>query len=277
MLLAKALMTQGKFAAALPVLQEVTKYGYSLNANYVDNFSPSRKNGPESIFELQSGVIGFNIGMAGIFAPHGSGITIWGGGAGSTGGVNQPTDDLINAYENADSIRRKVVIGIWKKSPTEDIPYMAKFNYFDAALNGNAANFPIYRYGDALLMLAECQNETGDLDGALSNLNLVRARANIPAKTKGNPLPAYAVNNQAEARLAIEKERQVELAGEGHRWFDLVRTNRAQQILKEHGVREKAAKKEYVPVEAYDKIRTLMPFPQRELNEFKNFTQTPGW
>jgi starch-binding outer membrane protein, SusD/RagB family len=278
MLLSKALMTQKKFAEAKPYLEEITKLGYSLNASYLANFDPKSKNGPESIYELQSGITGFNIGLGGLFAPWGSASAVWGNGAGSTGGVNQPTNDLINAYETADIDRKNTVVGIWKKSATENIPYMAKFMYWDGNILGNAANFPIYRYADALLMLAECQNEVGELDNALVNLNLVRTRAKVPSKTKGNANAAYAVNNQAEMRLAVEKERQIELAGEGHRWFDLVRTGRAEQVMKDHGAREKAIalKATYILPAAYTNIRTLMPFPDREIREF-GFPQTPGW
>jgi starch-binding outer membrane protein, SusD/RagB family len=278
MLLAKALMTQKKFSEAKPLLEEMNKLGYSLNPIYRDNFNPSKKNGIESVLELQSGIVGYNIGLMGAFTPWGSGTTIWGGGAGSTGGTNQPTIDLIAAYETTDTARKNTVVGIWKKSATENIPYMAKFNYWDAALTGNASNFPIYRYADALLMLAECQNEVGELDNALVNLNLVRTRAKVPTKTKANANAAYAVNNQAEMRLAIEKERQIELAGEGHRWFDLVRTSRAEVVMKEHGAREKtiAAKLIYLSPTAYTNIRTIMPIPQSEIQQF-GFPQTSGW
>ncbi len=277
MLLSKIYMTQKRFAEAKPLLEEVTRLGYALNANYVDNFNPSKKNSPESIYEIQAGDITSAFGLMGQWAPWGSARTVWGAGANSRGGLNQPTEDLIKAYETADSLRSKVVVGIYKAG-TVDVPYMNKFNYYDAALNANAINYPIYRYADALLMLAECQNETNETDKAIANLNLIRTRAKIPSKTRGNANPVYAVNSQADMRTAIEKERQIELAGEGRRWFDLVRTGRAEQVMKEHGAREKAneLKKTYLLPEAFIKIRILLPMPDREIREF-GFSQTPEW
>jgi hypothetical protein len=84
------------------------------------------------------------------------------------------------------------------------------------------------------LLLAECQIETGDLNSALANVNLVRERAANPAgfvkESDGiTPAATYDVKpyplfpDQAYARLALHMERKLELGMEGHRWFDLNR------------------------------------------------------
>jgi hypothetical protein len=92
--------------------------------------------------------------------------------------------------------------------------------------------YRMIRYADILLLIAECQVETGDLAGARTNINLVRARAANPAgfvmdgdapaaKYVIKVYPAFTDANQA--RLALRMERKLELGMEGHRWFDLNR------------------------------------------------------
>src|SRR5690242_487177 len=52
-LLAKVYLTLGQYADVIPLCQQVTQLGYTLDANYSDNFDPAHKNGPESLFEVQ--------------------------------------------------------------------------------------------------------------------------------------------------------------------------------------------------------------------------------
>jgi starch-binding outer membrane protein, SusD/RagB family len=75
--------------------------------------------------------------------------------------------------------------------------------------------------------------------------------------------------------LAIEQERRVELAGECHRWFDLVRTERAVAVMTAHGTAEKAIKTT-LNANAYNNIRTIMAIPFRETSQF-GYPQNPGW
>ncbi len=103
--------------------------------------------------------------------------------------------------------------------------------------SGYTANgYRMIRYADLLLMIAECQIETGDLAGARANINLVRARAANPAGfVMDGAVPAanYVINeypgagapfdSQANARVALRMERKLELGQEGHRFFDLNR------------------------------------------------------
>jgi hypothetical protein len=275
MLLGKVLMTRQQFAEAIPALEPLLSQGFALHANYASNFDPATKNGVESIYEVQADpAIGYSFTFMNSWTPWGTGTTIWPGGANSRGGLNQPTSDLNNAYEPNDA-RKAVTIGS-AGTAASPILYLRKFLYWDAANRANPVNFPLYRYADALLMLAECRNETGFPNTqAFALLNQVRARAGLPAKTAMNPLPALAVPTQAAFRLAIEQERRVELAGEAHRWFDLVRTGRAEAVMRAHGVREKALKPT-VDRAAYETIRTIQAIPFREVQQF-GYPQNPGW
>jgi len=101
-----------------------------------------------------------------------------------------------------------------------------------------ANGYRMIRYADILLLIAECQIETGDLDGARTNINLIRARAANPngfvKEDDGTtaaadyviaeyPATGYPFDSQENARLALRMERKLELGMEGHRWFDLNR------------------------------------------------------
>lgn len=274
-LLAKALMTQKKFAEALTVLQPLTTAGFTLNTTYANNFNPATKNGPESIFEVQSDpLLGYSFTFMNQWTPWGTGTTIWPGGSNSRGGLNQPTASLNNAYEANDN-RKAVTIGS-TGTGANTILFMRKFLYWDATQRANPCNFVVYRYADVLLMLAECLNEAGFPNAqAFSYLNQVRTRAGLPNKTQGNIVPTLAINSQADFRLAIEQERRVELAGECHRWFDLVRTDRAVAVMTAHGTQEKSLKTT-LNANAYGNIRTLMAIPFREVTQF-GYPQNSGW
>lgn len=271
MLLAKIYMTQKKFAEAATQLNELLKLGYVLNANYADNFDPLKKNSKESILEMQSDAAQNSMfGFGPSWTPWGTGITIWPGNSNSRGGLNQPTADLNAAYE-ANDTRKAVTIG-----SASGVLYLKKFIVWDAATKLNPVNFPTYRYADALLMLAECLNEQSYGNAqAFALLNQVRKRAGLPDKTAANTVPALAVPTQQAFRLTIEKERQVELAGENHRWFDLVRTDRAVEVMTAHGISEKKVKTTVQPT-AYTKIRTLLAIPQREARQW-GYAQNPDW
>ncbi len=108
-----------------------------------------------------------------------------------------------------------------------------------------ANGYRLIRYADVLLLLAECQIETSDLDGARTNINLIRARAANPdgfvKNDDGSNAANYAISeyptsgapfdNQDNARTALRMERKLELGMEGHRYFDLQRWGNLQGEL----------------------------------------------
>ena len=97
-----------------------------------------------------------------------------------------------------------------------------------------ALNVDLMRYADVLLMAAECEVEVGSLEQARTYVNMVRARAanaaDFVTDADGNPAANYQIGeytsawtDQATARKAVYMERKLELAQEGHRFFDIVR------------------------------------------------------
>jgi starch-binding outer membrane protein, SusD/RagB family len=275
MLLAHVLVTQKKFAEANTELAKLK--GYSLQANYKDVFDPAKKNTSESILEIQyNPLLNVTTNIMNSWTPWGTGTTVYGGGSNSRGGLNQPTFSLNTAYLGIDK-RKPVVIGSIATTAARGttLLYMNKYNYWDATTKFNPVNWMIYRYADAVLLQAECLNETGYPSAtALTLLNSIRLRAGLASRSFAD------FKSKDDFAQAIQDERRLELAGESHRWFDLVRTGKAVDVMIAHGTLEKALKANVSALSsrstAYTKISLLAPYPRREREVF-GYPQTPGW
>ncbi len=118
-------------------------------------------------------------------------------------------------------------------------------------------NIVLMRLAEMYLIRAEARVQQGKLAPAIADLNTLRTRA------KG---PAIAATSQADVLLAVEQERVYELAFEGHRWYDLVRTGRAQAVMTAFTPNWK---------EAY----LLWPIPQSEIQQNPALVgkQNPGY
>jgi hypothetical protein len=126
-------------------------------------------------------------------------------------------------------------------------------------------DWPVLRYGDIVLLYAEALNENGKTNEALTQLNLVRNRANLASK---------AGLSQTDARTAIRNERRVELCFEAERWFDLVRWNTYVQVMTAFKANNKSANGTIGNVAP---TLNLFPIPLRELQLNPNLTQNPGY
>ena len=262
-------MTQKNFSAAADILKGVeTEGGYSLNANYADNFK--KKNGSESIFEVQyaEGPGGKSSNFIYTFAPFNSGTVATGYalGSGAAAGWNIPTQDLLDAYETGDK-RFAASINVAFTDPTTKkvVPYIQKYSNPPYLERFNTSdNFIVTRLADVLLMQAEALNEASFPNAdAFALLNRVRTRAGLAAKTTDNTTAKLKISTQAEFRAAIAQERRIELAFENHRWFDLVRTGDAVAVITAHAAREKALKS-YILPSSFGTISLKFPYPYRE-------------
>lgn len=237
-LLGKVYLTKKQYADAVTTLKQVTGLGYTLNANYADNFSTTRKNGPESVFEIQyqgDNDLGEWSNFTYLFAPRQSSGAVTGFSTVVPSGRNIPTNDLISSYELGDkrkdaSLKTEYTLA----GKVVQIPYITKFNSPHTIAGRTNNNWPVLRYADVLLMLAEAINEaSGPTAEALDYLNQVRTRAGLVVLS-GLTKDTF--------RTAVLKERRLELAFENHRWFDLKRTKTPAELaafMNAYGAKEK--------------------------------------
>jgi hypothetical protein len=244
-LLGKVYLFQEKFTEAAEVLDLVINEGpYSLVDNFNDMFEAVGENGPESVFEVQY----FEFEGAGfgcLQCSEGNVAVGFSGVRGYTGPLftpgfsfNVPVQEAVDAFEPGDLRKGVTILDIEAWADTMGATYTTGnehtgfFNrkYLPRKRSENAQNdlnltnpnnYRAIRYADVLLMAAEANNRGGISDAkAQDYLNRVRARA-------------FGDDNHniffsgAALTDAIYQERRVELMGEGHHFFDLVRTGRA--------------------------------------------------
>lgn len=134
-------------------------------------------------------------------------------------------------------------------------------------------NFPLVRLADVNLMLAEAYNEDGQLSKAVTELNKVRTRSQMPGLNSG---PAFlAVTGKNEMQKRISQERKVELAGEGWRYFDLKRWDQLETVSK--GFVEQSIVGDNLITRGYQTRHKLWPIPGQEREINPSLTQNEGW
>ncbi|RAJ16427.1 putative outer membrane starch-binding protein [Olleya aquimaris] len=247
-LLGKAYLFQDKFSAAASILENLILNGpYDLVTDYDTIFENEGENGIESVFEVQyTDVEGAGFGCLqcseGNVAVGFSGVRNYNGPLFTSGfSFNVPTQDVVDEFEAGDNRKDVAILDIEAWSASTGASYGTGYEhtgYFNRKylprvrssqaqgdLNlTNPNNYRAIRFADVLLMAAEAFNRGGIDDTKAQNfLNRVRERAF--GNTSNNvSLTGTALTN------AIYHERRVELVGEGHHFFDLVRTGRGTQI-----------------------------------------------
>lgn len=272
-LLANVYMTLHKYAEAETILAEIINSGqYSLLENtpgslnidgYKNVFSPVNHNSKEGIFEIQflKGGYGEGSNYANNFAPENSGTNVV--AVGGTGGNNIPEMDIYNAYEEGD-LRRdfSMSLGYYdnrKNNEWVESRYVCKFMDVPYQNNDASNNYPIIRYADVILMYAEALNQNGKTAEACKYLNMTRRRGFGYQTTETSPVDLQTAD-KAQFALMVEQERRVELAFENHRWFDLIRTGRAVEVMKSKGF-------------SLNETNLICPIPQKQIDVNPKLTQ----
>jgi len=259
--------------------------GYSLLADYAAVYDPNNKNNAESIFEVQyfddptaGSASNFAYNFLPVLANPGVIPGFPTSSSNSYAGWNTPTPDLIAAYETGDK-RLAASIGFYTGEGYVNQPYIKKYVHGATIAPNTNDDFPVYRYAEVLLMLAEVTNEQNKPAQALSYLNQVHAHPRTG-------LAALTVSDQSGLRNAILHERQIELAFENKRWLDLVRSGTAVQVMTAQAAKIKANPRAYyypagvTPIAASYNVtatRLLYAIPQREIRLNPQITQNPGY
>jgi hypothetical protein len=245
-LLGKVYLYQNKFTEAAAIFDEIRNSGlYSLISDYSQLFSASNENNSETVFEIQySGLEGGGYGclicLEGNAAPGFQGIRQYTGPVyGDGNSYNLPTQELYNAFSPIDPRRGHTILDIDAFIAAQPEPSSITYaigagghtGYYnnkyikrqgEIGLPDNdltsPVNYRVIRYADVLLMAAEAHFHLGNNQIAQQLVNQVRVRAGVPG------IPVQSLND-------IYKERRFELSGEGHRFFDLVRTGQAAQFI----------------------------------------------
>ena len=272
-LLANVYMTLHKYAEAETILAEIINSGrYSLLENtpgslnidgYKNVFSPVNHNSKEGIFEIQflKGGYGEGSNYANNFAPENSGTNVV--AVGGTGGNNIPEMDIYNAYEEGD-LRRdfSMSLGYYdnrKNNEWVESRYVCKFMDVPYQNNDASNNYPVIRYADVILMYAEALNQNGKTAEACKYLNMTRRRGFGYQTTETSPVDLQ-TTDKAQFALMVEQERRVELAFENHRWFDLIRTGRAVEVMRSKGF-------------SLNETNLICPIPQKQIDVNRKLTQ----
>jgi len=281
-LLGKVLLYQNKFDESAAMLENVVNGPFSLTTNFADIFLQNGENGPESVFEIQysnaspyydwsnpgRGQGNLAVQVCGIRnltgnSPYGQGWS-----------TNLPTTNLAAAFTDGDKRKNVTILDIeaYKAAnPSLNITYLVApykntglYNQKYLPRKGETSgqvelnylnNFRTIRYADVLLMAAEANNRaTAPNDTkAQDYLNRVRRRA------FGDQAHDIAATG-ATLKQAIWDERRLELAMEGDRFFDLVRTGQAASKITGFVANK----------------NELFPIPQQEI-DISGLTQNPGY
>ncbi|WP_345765959.1 MULTISPECIES: RagB/SusD family nutrient uptake outer membrane protein [Chryseobacterium] len=261
-LLSKVYLYMKDYQKAYDASNQVIAMGYSLDPDFNHLFRPAGEFGTESVFEV-------NCDCSAAFG--GSQYAEVQGVRNQFGwGFFTPTQELENAFEPGDIRKELTILREGETTPEGDLikkgdPQAGNMwnqkVYVPSSLNNNACgygsiqNIRILRFADILLINAEAANELGNTSAAITNINKVRTRAQLPNTT---------ASTQSALRTAIWQERRVELAMENDRFPDLVRTGQAATYLGPKGF--KTGKNE------------LFPIPLDAMNQSNGlFTQNPGY
>jgi starch-binding outer membrane protein, SusD/RagB family len=213
---------------------------FNLNSNLNDVYL---KNSDESILQMQPGNTAFPFAVTEQYFMTGSSLY-------------HLTNELLGAFETGDQRRIKWVSSRVVSGTTYYHP--AKYKVRQGTAGGNLAEYyMVLRLAEQYLIRAEARAQQNKVGLSQDDLNVIRSRAGLTATI---------ANDQASLLLAIEHERQIELFAEwAHRWFDLVRTERATAVLG--------------PIKGtnWQATDVLFPIPQTERLNNILLTQNPGY
>jgi hypothetical protein len=279
--LGKALLTEGSTsstARAEIVLRDVAlSSGKRLLDNYDQVFSADNEFNDEVLFAVryQSGLLGLGSPFPNLFSPlQSENAVIFGGGD----ELNVPTEEMETIYSTNDPRARVNFAVSWidNSGNTNLERFVSKYNSNFSNVDDAPNDWIISRHADVIMLLAEAINENngGPTAEAIGYVNDVKLRVNQ------SPLTAAQISTYFDFKLALEEERRREFAFENHRWFDLVRTDRAVTVMNNHFTSDfqyndpNSPEFDTAPIQEF---QTLLPIPQYEIDLNPSVAQNVGY
>jgi tetratricopeptide (TPR) repeat protein len=290
-MLARVLMQTGDYAGAKAALLKIPTSGpdsYSLTSRYLDNFEEETEFNNESIFEMifaDKGDNNFNWGSGTGDGASAEQTTVRNQEYNPIGWRNLiPSDRLLNEFESTATGAAKsdprysftiyqtgdtfnngtstlvdadqngnssTVNGVKIKTGWRKFQLIYKEDRATASFHPGSNNQRILRYGEVLLMLAECENELGNTASAVAYLNQLRARPSVSMPLY--PTAQFPVTTKADVVKAIIHEKTVEMGCEEVRNVDILRWRRKGYFATE-------------PLSWYTAAKEFLPIPQSEID-----------
>ncbi|MDR1552233.1 MAG: RagB/SusD family nutrient uptake outer membrane protein [Prevotellaceae bacterium] len=178
-----------------------------------------------------------------------------------------PSRDLIKAFQTAGDTKRFEESVVYYECawsnyyPANEYPFMYK-------CRSGFSSIIKLRYADILLLKAEALIMKSNFADAAAIINRIRNRADL-----GN-LPSTATASKETILDAYLKERRLELAFEGQRWFDLVRLDKVEDIMNAVYAKDSGRKPQAY---LFDKDSYRLPIPQGAIDQNPNLVQNPGY
>ncbi len=262
-LLAKVYATMGKkserdYSKVVDMCDNVIKQGYSLVPDFESLWTVDGKFSSESIFEMYFSDAAEQHNWAyWVLLTDVSGDVVV-----SWRRYCTPTQDIVAKFDKEKDVRYKSSI-YWTAVPY-DTYWPAKNYPLAYKIRQKESDIILLRLADILLLKAEALVELNRPKDALMIVNDIRNRAGL-----GGLSLSLSV---AEARLAVENERQLELLFEGQRWWDLIRNERMEEVMKL--AHDKNGNLRFSEIPAW---RAKLPIPQAQIDINERLTQNIGY
>jgi hypothetical protein len=247
----RVLLYMEDWAGVVEAADSVETYGYALAPEFDDLFVAEGQT-TEDIFKIP-------------FTPEEAHFLGWYYRAKTYGGRYElaPTCALVNAFDSSVNCGQTDFMAGW--SPNDDraafsidVNTSSNEPFANKYLTGiGDEDLHVIRLAEVILNRAEAYARLGQLSAAVDDLNQTRVRAGLAPLVLG----VTVANNMQAVLDAVWQERRLELAFEGFRWPDLVRTGRAVTVL---GITDRPH-------------QVLYPIPQAELDVAPNVTQNSGY
>ena len=262
-LLAKVYATMGKkserdYSKVVDMCDNVIKQGYSLVPDFESLWTVDGKFSSESIFEMYFSDTAEQHNWAyWVLLTDVSGDVVV-----SWRRYCTPTQDLVAKFDKEKDVRYKSSI-YWTAVPY-DTYWPAKNYPLAYKIRQKESDIILLRLADILLLKAEALVELNRPKEALMIVNDIRNRAGLSGLSLSLSV--------AEARLAVENERQLELLFEGQRWWDLIRNERMEEVMKT--AHDKNGNLRFSEIPAW---RAKLPIPQAQIDINERLTQNIGY